>query len=274
MSDNLIVLENQILEGRAPKSYWDAAQSKEIEGFATDISVNAGGKVDFKINVNGTQEDNLAYKVEIFRLGYYGGDGARLVATIENADGEVQPNALYDPSRALVDAGNWSITDSWDIPADAVSGVYLARLQRLDEAGNPIDGAVNQIPFIVRNDGREADIVLQTSDTTWQAYNGWFGNGGQVGANFYGDASGTVNHPDIPGAGGFAQDRAYAVSYNRPIITRDGSSPASGAQDYLFGADYAAIHWLEQNGYDVAYMSGVDTDRMGVDYLKNYKSYI
>ena len=66
----------------------------------------------------------------------------------------MQPDADYDPSRALVDAGNWSVTDSWDIPEDAVSGVYLARLQRLDNNGDPIGGAVNQIPFIVRDDDR------------------------------------------------------------------------------------------------------------------------
>ena len=71
-----------------------------------------------------------------------------------------------------------------------------------------------------------------------------------------------------------SQDRAYAVSYNRPFITDDGTSTASGAQDYVFGADYAAIYWLEKNGYDVSYISGVDTDRMGANYLTNYKAYI
>ena len=164
----------------------------------------------------------------------------------------------------MVDAGNWSVTDSWNVPADAVSGVYLARLQRLDANGNPIDGATNQIPFIVRNDGERHDIVLQTSDTTWQAYNGWGGNNGEVGANLYGDperhaSTGTRSR----GAGTDSQDRAYAVSYNRPFITDDGTGTASGAQDYLFGADYAAIYWLEKNGYDVSYISGVDTDRLG-----------
>ena len=132
----------------------------------------------------------------------------------------------------------------------------------------------NQIPFIVRNDGETHDIVLQTSDTTWHAYNGWGGNNGEVGANFYGDTSDSDQLGPDPGAGGFAQDRAYAVSYNRPFITRDGTGPAAGAQDYLFGADYAAIYWLEKNGYDVSYISGVDTDRLGADYLKNYKAFI
>ncbi|WP_210529500.1 N,N-dimethylformamidase beta subunit family domain-containing protein [Rubellimicrobium arenae] len=272
MADNRIVLENARTDGRMDRSYWDAASSKQIEGFARDFSVNAGHGVDFSVNVNGGAGSD--YKVEIFRLGYYGGSGAREVASWVNTDAKVQPNALYDPARGLKDAGNWSITDHWDVPADAVSGVYLARLQRLDAAGNPVGGATNQIPFVVRNDGVAADVVLQTSDTTWQAYNGWFGNNGQVGANFYGDASGTVSHPAVADPGGGAQNRAYAVSYNRPFITRDGTSPASGPQDYLFGADYAAVSWLEKNGYSTSYISGVDTDRLGADYLKNYKAFI
>jgi len=166
------------------------------------------------------------------------------------------------------------VTDGWNVPADAVSGVYLARLQRLDSNGNPIEDAVNQIPFVVRNDGESHDIVLQTSDTTWQAYNAWGGNNGVVGANLYGDANGSINWDPIPGAGSLQQDRAYAVSYNRPFITDDGTGTASGSQDYLFGADYSAIYWLEKQGYDVSYISGVDTDRLGADYLKNYKSFI
>lgn len=269
---NRIIAENAITTGVATKDYWDVPHSNQIEGFTTDFSVNAGSTVDFKINVNGGAGSD--YQVEVFRLGYYGGAGAREVASWTNTNATVQPDALYDATRGMVDAGNWSVTDSWTIPTDAVSGVYLARVQRLDAAGNPIPGAVNQIPFVVRNDGVAADIVLQTSDTTWQAYNGWFGNNGQVGANLYGDASGTVNHPDIPGASPYAPDRAYAVSYNRPFITRDGTSPLSGAQDYLFGADYSAIYWLEKQGYDVSYISGIDTDRLGPNYLTNYKAFI
>lgn len=276
MPDNAIVIENARTDGVMSSSYWDVEHTTQIEGFATDISVNAGEQIDFKINVNGDAGSD--YLVEVFRMGYYGGAGARKVAEWTNTDAVVQPDAAYDTSRGLVDAGNWSVTDSWQTPADAVSGVYLARLQRLDADGNPIDGAVNQLPFIIREDDRDSDIVLQTSDTTWHAYNGWFANNGEIGANFYGDASGTIDHPDIPGAGFFAQDRAYAVSYNRPLITRgiegQQGGPAAGAQDYLFGADYAAIHWLEQNGYDVSYMSGLDTDRLGGDYISKYDAFI
>ena len=55
--------------------------------------------------------------------------------------------------------------------------------------------------------------------------------------------------------------RATAVSYNRPFITN--TSPIGGTHDFIFGVEHSAIRWLEQNGYDVSYISGVDTTRVG-----------
>lgn len=268
MALNPIVIENQ--KAGVARAIWDAPATNQIEGFATDISVDQGDAVSFKINVNAAIGVNVPYHIEIYRLGYYGGDGATLVTTINGLTATAQPAPLSDV-RGLVDAGNWSVSASWATPANAVSGVYLAKLVRSD------NGMTNQIPFIVREDdarpdGTRSDIVLQTSDTTWQAYNGWGGNNGVVGGNFYGGGVEHATQPDD--AGPFGSDRAYAVSYNRPMITRDGGGYASGAQDYLFGADYAAIYWLEQNGYDVSYISGVDTDRLGPAALLGHDAYI
>ena len=207
-----------------------------------------GNTIDFKINTNSSN-----YRIDIYRLGYYGGMGARKVATIQHTGVQNQPAPLSDATTGLVDAGNWSVSASWDVPADAVSGVYIAKLVRQDG----VEGE-NQIPFIVRDDSSHSDVVFQTSDETWQAYNGWGG------ANFYGG--------DGPATGQGA-GRAYAVSYNRPIATRGGVGTYAGPQDYLFGAEYAAISWLEQNGYDVSYMAGVDADRYG-SLLLNHKLFV
>ncbi|WP_312016486.1 DUF4082 domain-containing protein [Bradyrhizobium liaoningense] len=247
-STNPIVLENQ--KPGNPQSEWDivGAGSSNIEGFATDISVNRGNRVDFKINTNSSN-----YRIDIYRLGYYGGMGARKVTTIQHTGVQNQPTPLRDAATGLVDAGNWSVSASWNIPADAVSGVYIAKLVRQDGTAG-----ANHIPFIVRDDSSTSDVVFQTSDTTWQAYNGWGG------ANFYGG-----NGP----ATGQGAGRAYAVSYNRPIATRGNVGTYAGPQDYLFGAEYSAIYWLEQNGYDVSYMSGVDADRYG-SLLLNHQLYL
>ncbi|MDB5586621.1 MAG: hypothetical protein JWP26_1591 [Devosia sp.] len=231
---NAIVLENQ--KQGTPESEWMiGAGDATIEGYAAQFSLNHGNTVDFKINT-----DSKDYTIEIYRLGYYGGDGARKVATIEKDLGvaQFQPTPLFDPTTKLVDAGNWSVSASWDVPQDAMSGVYFARLERHDGSGG-----ANIIPFIVRDDNAPSDITFQTSDTTWQAYNWWGGY------NFYGGVD----------AGGHA-GRASAVSYNRPITTRDGGF-AAGPQDFIFGAEYSAIRFLEQNGYDVNYISGIDSAR-------------
>nr|WP_245309921.1 DUF4082 domain-containing protein [Rhizobium sp. R339] len=247
-ASNAIVLENQ-KQGN-PESEWgiDGAGSSNIEGFATDISVDNGKTINFKINTNSTN-----YRIDIYRLGYYGGMGARKVHTIQHTGLQTQPNALRNATTGTVDAGNWAVSASWTVPEDAVSGVYIAKLVRQDGTSGE-----NHIPFIVRDDSSQSDIVFQTADQTWQAYNGWGG------ANLYGG-----NGP----ATGQGAGRAYAVSYNRPIATRGGVGTFAGPQDYLFGAEYAGIYWLEQNGYDVSYLSGVDVDRYG-SLLLNHKTYI
>jgi len=238
---NPIVLEN-MKEG-TPESVWLFDQADEsIQGFAAQFTIDHGQRVDFKINTNATN-----YRVDIYRLGYYDGDGARLVNSFTKnlSTAQLQPTPFFDPSTKLVDAGNWSVSASWDIPADAVSGIYIAELTRLDTGGQ------NMIPFIVRDDEASSDITFQTSDTTWQAYNWWGGY------NLYGGI-------DAAGHAG----RASAVSYNRPIITRGGGYSA-GPQDFIFAAEYPAIRWLEQNGYDVNYISGIDTARDAAQLLNS-----
>jgi hypothetical protein len=249
---NPIVVENALTGN--PDTEWDIGKGQNsgpgvknfIEGYATDISVNSGQTINFKINT-----DSKNYRGDIYRLGYYGGLGARKVATFQKSVASVQPAPVTDPVLGLVDAGNWTVTASWAVPSGAVSGVYIVHLVRQDG----ISGE-NHIPFIVRNDAVKRDIVFQTSDTTWHAYNGWGGY------NLYGG-----------GASWDSEGRAAKVSYNRPIATRDSIGTYAGPQDFLFGVEYAAIRWLEANGYDVCYIAGVDTDRSGSQLL-NYKVFL
>ncbi|MCK1535425.1 MULTISPECIES: DUF4082 domain-containing protein [unclassified Bradyrhizobium] len=246
-ASNKIVTENQ-LPG-TPKSTWAIHGSianqgdSQIEGFATQISTNAGQTVSFKIDASSS-----GYTIDIYRLGYYGGNGAHLVTSMHHSGGTSQPEPLFNDPTNTVDAGNWSVTDSWTIPASAVSGVYFAKLTT--DTGN----FQNMIPFIVRNDGTTSDVLFQTSDTTWEAYNPWGGY------NLYQGPSGTNS------------DRAYEVSYNRPIAMNSTSNEA-GPQDFLFGEEYAAIYWMEQNGYNLNYISGIDA-ATNAGLLLNTKAYI
>src|SRR5262249_36092058 len=139
-----------------------------IQGFATNISVNHGQTVSFKVN-----DPSLApYHIDIYRLGYYQGNGARLVASIPASQvlKQNQPNPLTNAATGLVDAGNRAVSASWAVPATATSGLYFARLTRDDTGG------ASAAYFVVRADESTSDLLFQTADTTWQAYNAWGGN--------------------------------------------------------------------------------------------------
>src|SRR5690349_19097561 len=124
---NKIVAEN-CLPG-TPPSVWDISGAGDpgIQGFATDISVNVGQRIDFKIKTDAAVG---GYTIDIYRLGYYQGLGARLKATL-TPDASLthgQPLCLTDATTGLVDCGNWNVSASWQVPADAVSGIHVVYL--------------------------------------------------------------------------------------------------------------------------------------------------
>ena len=237
-ADNEITLENS-LPG-SPPSEWDirGAGDQGVQGFATQISVDQGQRVDFKIDTVAAD-----YRIDIYRLGWYQGNGARKVATIDTSATieRDQPNCVLIDGTTddnLVDCGNWSVSASWDVPADATSGLYIARPVRAD------NGGASHIVFIVRDDDGASDLLFQTSDTTWQAYNSYGGY------NVYATGSAGVN--------------AQKVSYNRPFTTR-----ATSTEDWLFTAEYPMIRWLERNGYDVSYSTDLDTGLRPAELLEH-----
>ncbi|MEU4695236.1 N,N-dimethylformamidase beta subunit family domain-containing protein [Actinoplanes sp. NPDC023714] len=234
---NAIACENS--KPGTPKSTWDVSGygSDALQGFPTQISVNAGTPVDFKI-----KSSAASYRLDIYRMGYYGGNGARFITTVNPVGRQTQPNCMSQAATGLVDCGNWQISASWPVPATAVSGIYFARLVRTDGTSG-----ASHIVFVVRDDAGRSDVVFQTSDSTWQAYNTYGGN-----SLYTGSPAG----------------RAYKVSYNRPITTR-----GTGAEDFVFNAEYPMVRWLEANGYDVSYIAGVDADRSG-PLLKNHKAFL
>ena len=248
---NPIVCENSKIGN--PASEWDVsgAGDASIQGYATDISVNRGETVKFKISTPST-----GYRLDIYRMGYYAGNGARKVATVQPPPSvslpQTQPPCLNHAATGLFDCGNWAESASWSVPADATSGIYFAKAVREDGANT---GKASHIVFIVRDDTSTSDILFQTADTTWHAYNNYGGNSLYQGTG--------------PGTGGGSDGRAYKVSYNRPFNTR----AVDGGQDWLFNAEYPMVRWLEANGYNVSYFTGVDSDRRG-NLIRNHKLFL
>ncbi|WP_326823981.1 DUF4082 domain-containing protein [Streptosporangium sp. NBC_01756] len=238
---SVICLENS-LPGNPP-SEWDipGAGSSGIQGYGTTMSVNKGGTIQFKVDTDSTD-----YRVDIYRTGYYGGMGARKMTTISPSVPlpQTQPDCLSDPVTQLVDCGTWAVSASWAVPADAVSGVYLANLIRQDGT----DGA-SQMIFVVRDDERGSDLLVQTSDATWQAYNTYGG------ASLY--------------RGNGQQGRGFKVSYNRPFTTRGSTCCNGSVESWFFDSEYPMVRWMEANGYDVSYTTNIDTTARPAELLEH-----
>ncbi|UZX05187.1 DUF4082 domain-containing protein [Arthrobacter sp. CDRTa11] len=235
----------------SPASEWQVAGAgnSTIQGYATSMSVNVGQTVTFKVKTTAS-----AYRIDIYRLGYYQGLGARKVAPniLPSVPlPQAQPNCATFPATGLIDCGNWAVSASWPVPASAVSGVYLARLVRTDNS------AASVIPFVVRDDAAKSDMLFQTSDSTWQAYNTYGGN------SLY---SCTVACP--PG-NPLAYKAAFKVSYNRPF----NSALDDQGRSWLMYAEYPMIRFMEANGYDVSYMSGLDVATKA-PLLLNHKAFL
>jgi len=230
-STNPIAIENAY----AGSSGWKSPSNNQITGYADSTSVEAGARIQFAISTT-----RPTFNLDIYRLGWYGGLGARKLLSDVNFPGSDQghwtggtfgvsgcPTCEVDSATGLVDA-NWSWSYSLTIPSSWTSGVYLAKLSTANGRGS--------IPFVVRNDASQTTILAVLPVNTWQAYNYWGGK------SLY--ASSAYGDPTIAG-----DKRAVKVSFNRPYVLQ-----APTAQDV------SIISFLERSAYDVSYATDVDLD--------------
>lgn len=212
-------------------------RSSLIEGYCSKQSVAAGEAIDVFVSTN----PPAAFELEIFRTGYYGGKGARLMQKLGPFLGETQPTP--EPGEKNLHECRWKPTTRLTIPDDWVSGVYLGRLTTLPDSPE-IPYWQSYVIFIVRDD-RPADILFQCSDNTWQAYNLWPTN------------DSLYTHPD-GGQGPWADvsfDRPYGRQSQYTGIVNDPLSVGSGE---FLSFEQPLSYFLEQHGYDVTYCSNSD----------------
>jgi hypothetical protein len=180
------------------------------------------------------------FRLEIFRTGFYGGRGARIMKTVETISGMTQ--ATPQPGEKDLHECRWQPSYSLTIPEDWLSGVYLGRLTTIPQGTEPY--WQSYVIFIVRDD-RPADILFQCSDNTWQAYNVW--------PSHYS----VYTHPK-GGQGPWADvsfDRPYGREAQYMSVVNDPLTV--GAGEFL-PYEFPLSYWLEAQGYDVAYCSNSD----------------
>jgi N,N-dimethylformamidase beta subunit-like protein len=216
------------------------ATNREIEGYASASSVAPGGHLTFHVSTKSRYFD-----IDVYRLGWYGGAGARRLARARGLSGSRQATPRPRAGDGLVDCG-WPVSYALDVSSDWPSGIYLARLT------GRADGKQAFIPFTVREGPTEnrAPLLFQSPVTTWQAYNNWGGK------SLY----------DFNSTGGA---RARRVSFDRPYGSGPGCWGGLGAGELLTvahapmpgGWEYPMLRWLERSGYHVAYATDLDVHR-------------
>jgi hypothetical protein len=225
-AQNAIVLENQKIGTTAWKISSADQAINQIEGYGDATSVNKGEAINFKISLAQAGQ----YQIDVYRLGYYGGDGGRLVTSITGLNGVAQATPTVNATTRLVEY-NWNTSYTLQTGTDWTSGLYFAKLTSIST------GKQNYIQFVVRDDGRPADIGFQDAITTAAAYNN---NGG-------------YSTYDFNSAGG---QRAYQVSLDRPF--RYGAAAGSEQFNNTLTWEYNMTRWLESQGYDVSYYTNMD----------------
>lgn len=190
-----------------------------IEGYTSAPSVQAGSSISFHINY--------------FKESYVKISVKRILATKDEDEevaivtGMVTPTST--PSDAYMRGCGWRSGYDLEVPDYWASGLYIAEL-------TAEDAAKTKLFFVVRSakPGRDARILLMTTDTTAQAYNAWGGKG------TYGGKDSAKDQFDVT-------IRARKVSFDRPVDD---------------GAYFRETHfwrWLVATGrYQVECCSGVD----------------
>jgi hypothetical protein len=202
---------------------WDIRQlgpPDAIEGYAGQASVLAGEPVPLFVSARAR-----SFRVRAYRMGWYGGDLARLVWQSPSLRGGRQRRPSLTPGTNTV-AADWG--PSVTVPTDGwPDGAYLLRL-------DAETGAQRFVPLTIRSPRTDGRVVIKNSVATWQAYNLWGG------------------YDLYNGPGGLADydNRSLAVSLDRPY-------DLTGA--YLFLAhERNLIQLAERIGVPLAYETSGD----------------
>jgi hypothetical protein len=193
-----------------------------ITGFASQVYAQPGQRVTLYVSTTGP-----SFRAQAFRMGYYHGQGARLIWTSPTQPGKNQPGCPVKSGVNMVSCDNWSPSLTFTVTPAFVQGDYLIKLTG---PGN----RQSYIPLTIWDPASTATYVIKNDVFTWQAWN--FDGG-------YDYYQGLGNCP--PGTYPIC-NRARIVSYDRPYAAENGSGN-------FLGLEYPLVEWAEQHGLDVTY---------------------
>jgi hypothetical protein len=217
---NPIVAENE----RPGTTAWQGRLVSGVELYGTEITAAPGDQIHLHVSTD------LRYRIVVYRLGWYGGTGARQVACLPSCAGDEQGHLQggADTPASQPQRANWPVTDVVQTGEDWTSGYYLVEAVL---AGRPAVPLVATTYFVLRQSttAPPSQILVHVPVNTWEAYNSWGGR------SLY----------------NFTMERAYRVSFERPF-DHQAATP--------LWWEIQLVRFLEREGYDVSYATDIDTD--------------
>ena len=227
VESNAIIAENQ-MPGTASWRIGPYVSPTIVQGFADRTYVADGQSINLYVTSQAPR-----YQVVAYRMGWYGGTGAREVWQSPVQPGHVQPACTLASNTNMVSCANWSASLTVPITKAFVPGDYLFKLV----AGRH---AASFVPMTVWDPNSAAAYVIMNRPLVEQ---GWNTYGGY---SFYKGLGGcildSVSYPPC--------NRARVVSFDRPYAT------GSGASDFLVN-EFPLVQYAERLGLDVTYITDI-----------------
>ena len=198
-----------------------AANWRTLSGYAVGESILPGQPLRLKVHSSGS-----TVALDVFRMGHYGGVGAKLVTQVTAQPSVRQPDCVT--TNKMVDCSGWRVTHTFDT-ATWEPGAYLIKL--IDERNNQ-----RYVPAFLRSPSHDGAVTMMFATSTHAAYNSIGGY-----SLYVGPPSGT------------ATDRAYTVSMNRP-------QRGNGA-DKFFRYELGLLQHLDSMGVKLSYTTNSELHR-------------
>jgi hypothetical protein len=190
-----------------------------IAGYVSEQAVVRGQAESVYVSAPGSR----TVTVRVYRMGWYGGRGGRLILRSAPLPTRSQPPCTHRSATGLTEC-DWHPTLTFVIPSALVSGVYIVKLLASTDAQS-------DCLFVVRS-ARPPRLLVQIPTATYEAYNAWGGDSLYPGGGRLVGVTGTT--------------QGVEVSYDRPYDSQTGAGQ-------FFIREVAMVRFLERYGYPVGY---------------------
>jgi len=235
---NWVAQENQKPGVHMTSSDWSSLTLYNAKGSALWLdksSVTCGDEVSIHASLYESEKNPIPTgprHFEAWRIGYYGGSGARQVWSSQPVTLK-QYKVTTSKDGTLYTEAEWPKTMSFTIGQDWTPGFYLLL------SFSPTGKIENAAPLVVRSPIGSSSLVMMQSILTWTMYDSFGGRSAYSG----------------PGADGQADEneRSRVASMDRPLV---GSGAFAVQRDAI-----PFIQFSEKNGINIDQVTDLDIDQ-------------